>query len=267
MVMCVVAVMGRVCSGGVGLSLVGAVPGHACRGGRRGGPRSWLRPVSLTAAPCAGVGRAGGPPHTRGPPLWHLLLPPPCVWGQMHLPGEPALPASAWPWGRVPSSSGEGLRSRGEKGRRAGRPRPRALAASGAVPSDPLCRPLGRRPWAWCCGAGPGHGHGGHACVPVVRDALSEACGSGAECALSPEVVPACPPRRPRSEARARAGPAQTLRSFGFGRPPGSRLSGHGSERVCLQGLLPRWVLLNGRGPASSAALAAPLCLGLPRRP
>ena len=267
MVMCVVVVMGRVCSGGVGPSLVGAVPGHACRGGRRGGPRSWLRPVSLTAAPCAGVGRAGGPPHTWGPPLWHLLLPLPCVWGQMCLPGGPALPASAWPQGSAPSPSGEGLRSCGEKGRSASHPWPRALAASGAIPSDPLCRPLSRHPWAWRCRAGPGHGRGGHAGVPVVRDTLSEACGPGAECAPFPEVVPASPPCRPRSEARVRACPAQTPRSLGFGRPPGSRLSGHGPERVCLQDPLPRWVLPNGRGRACSAALAVPLHLGLPRHP
>ena len=65
-VMCVVVVMGRVCSGGVGPSLVGAVPGHACRGGRRGGPQSWLRPVSLAAAPVLVWARPEGLPTPGG---------------------------------------------------------------------------------------------------------------------------------------------------------------------------------------------------------
>ena len=58
--------MGRVCSGGVGPSLVGAVPGHACRGGRRGGPQSWLRPVSLAAAPVLVWARPEGLPTPGG---------------------------------------------------------------------------------------------------------------------------------------------------------------------------------------------------------
>ena len=48
--------------------------------------------LHLWRCPCAGVGRAGGSPHAQGPPPWPLLLPLPYVWGQMRLPGDPALP-------------------------------------------------------------------------------------------------------------------------------------------------------------------------------
>ena len=149
--------MGCVCSGDVCGGGDGSCVQWWCWSFPRGGsarPRlqrwsaRWAPELAQTrvsgGCPRASVGQAGGPPHTWGPPLWHLLLPQPCVWGQMRLPGGPALPASAWPQGSAPSPSGEGLRSCGEKEGSASHPWPQSLAASGAIPSDPLCRPLGR---------------------------------------------------------------------------------------------------------------------------
>lgn len=139
-------------------------------------PMSGARCACLVTLPCHGASEGLG-------------------WGPCPVPG-------LRPQGSTPSPSGEGLHLLGEK---AVHPRPRALTASGAAPSDPLCCPLGWRPWAWHCQVGPGHGCGGRASVPVVRDVLSEAHGPSAESALSPEIMPAsplhaCPPCRPRSE-------------------------------------------------------------------